>query len=124
MQQCAAIAEIESEGSVENSLFDAPDGESHVKSTVVLFKGDPWVEGDKLCIACKKTLVEEGEKEGRGKNEEEGMGRNSNHRGTYEDTSPVGCSTDAGSTRLLLTTAATDASPCGNLGPVFSSHRP
>ena len=108
MQQCAAIAGIESEGSVENSLFDAHDGESHVKSTVVLFKGDPWVEGDKLCSACKKTLVEEGEKEGRGKNEEEGMGRRCNHRGMYEDTSPVGCSTDAGSTRLLSTTVATD----------------
>jgi hypothetical protein len=26
MQECAAIAEIESEVSVENSLFDAPDG--------------------------------------------------------------------------------------------------
>jgi hypothetical protein len=77
MQQCAAIAEIELGGNVENSLFDAPDGDSHVNSTVELVKGDPWVdvvrkeggkEGEKLCPMCNKALMEEeGEKEGRGK---------------------------------------------------------
>jgi hypothetical protein len=44
LQQCAVIAEIELGGNVENSLFDAPDGDLHVKSSVVLFKGDPWVD--------------------------------------------------------------------------------
>jgi hypothetical protein len=93
MQQCAAIAEIELGGNVENSLFDAADGDSHVKSTVVLFNGDPWVdvvrkeggkEGEKLCPMCNKAhMEEEGEKERRGKkNKEEGMGRECEDRGT------------------------------------------
>jgi hypothetical protein len=56
MDLCAAIAEIESGENVENSLFDAPDGQSHVQPTVVVFKRDPWAgllrkqgggEGDK-----------------------------------------------------------------------------
>jgi hypothetical protein len=69
MQQCAAIAEIESGDSVENSLLAAPDGFSYVKPIVVLFKRDPWAdtvmkqggrEGDKET----KDTEEEGKKEG------------------------------------------------------------
>lgn len=40
LRQCAAIAEIESEEIVENSLFAPPEGQSHVKSkTVYIFPG-------------------------------------------------------------------------------------
>ena len=44
MEQCVAIAEIESGESVENSLLAAPDGESYVKPTLLLLKRDPWVD--------------------------------------------------------------------------------
>jgi hypothetical protein len=91
MQQCAAIAEIESGEDVENSLLAAPDGQSYVRSTVELFETDPWGEigmeygageGDK----GTKDAGEGGKGEGRGKNEGDGgMQRTLEERGTKDD---------------------------------------
>jgi hypothetical protein len=75
---------------VENSLFNAPDGQSHVQPTVVVFKRDPWAdllrkqgggEGD------KGTKEREGgsKTEGGGKDQEEGKGRIGEDRGTDDD---------------------------------------
>jgi hypothetical protein len=77
-------------------------------STVVLLKGDPWAEGDLSILPMRNKALpeEEGEKEGRGKKKEEGMGRKCEDRGTDEDTSPVGRSIDAGSTFSLSASVA------------------
>ena len=113
MEECRAIAEIESGESVENSLFAAPDGETHVKPRVILFNGDPWAdvvtkEGDsKGDKETKDIEEEEGKKEGREKNQEEGMGRKYEDRGKDEDRPQVlGLSTDAASTGTLLAARA------------------
>jgi hypothetical protein len=92
VQQCAAIAEIESGETVENSLLAAPDGESHVKPAVVFFKRDPWAD-----VATKKGG---GEEDKETKDIEEG--RKMEGRGTDDNR------TDAGSTGTFSTSGALD----------------
>lgn len=101
LKQCAAIAEIESGEEVENSLLAGPNGESHVQPTVVVFKQDPWADfvsgkGDQET----KEREEERRKAGRGKNQEEGMGRKCKKGGTDDD------SIDAASAGRLSTSGA------------------
>jgi hypothetical protein len=102
MEQCAAIAEIESGETVENSLFAAPDGQSCVKAALtIVSKHDPWARvvakpggGDE----DKETKdLEKGGKKDEGKNEEEGTGPKSGDGGMDDD------GTDAGSTCTLST---------------------
>jgi hypothetical protein len=57
MQECAAIAEIESGENVENSLLAAPEGQACVKSTAEWLQPELWSEVD------TKQGGEEGEKE-------------------------------------------------------------
>jgi len=77
MEECAAIAEIESGETVENSLFAPPAGKTHVESVVMLYKRDPWRPGGPKDGGGdrekeRKDLQEEGKKEGREKCQEEG----------------------------------------------------
>jgi hypothetical protein len=105
LQQCAATAKIESRENVENSLLAVPDGESHVQPTVVVFKRDPWADfvtkqGGGKGDQETKEREEGGRKEGRGKNQEEGMGPKCKNGGMDDD------SIDAGSAWTLLTSGA------------------
>ena len=42
MEQCAAIAEIESGEILETSLLAAPEGKTHIQPTLIVYNGDPW----------------------------------------------------------------------------------
>ena len=96
---------------MENYLFAPPEGESHVKPTLVLIKHEPWTEvvtkpsateGDKE----RKDRKEEGKKEEKGNNQQEGMGLKYNDRRMDEDGPLVGLSTNADYTGTLSVSAA------------------
>ena len=79
IDQCAAIAELESGEDVEDSLFAPPNGQSHVKPTLTLYKRDHWLPGidteDRGGNKKPKVMMEGSRKEGSGNQEEEGMAR-------------------------------------------------
>ena len=105
--QCAAIAEILSGESVENSLFAPPEGRTHIKSTLVLYDRDPWpnvVPRQGGSERDKEETEEEGRKEGTGENRTGG-----NLKGDDEDSSTVGSTSDGGSPLTLSASAASDA---------------